>query len=83
MEAGGGGCQTLPPPTWLLIIKGTDIDKSAILEQELHKLAHRYTIDMLNIIQTHLPDILEGIAAGLRQKADKKRKEELLNAKKN
>jgi hypothetical protein len=38
---------------------------------------------MLNIIQTHLPDILEGIAAGLRQKADKKRKEELLNAKKN
>jgi len=64
-------------------IKGTDIDKSAILEQELHKLAHRYTIDMLNIIQTHLPDILDGIAADLRLKADKKRKEELLNAKKN
>ena len=64
-------------------IKGTDIDKSAILEQELHNLAHRYTIEMLNIIQTHLPDILDGIAADLRLQADKKRKEELLNAKKN
>jgi len=62
-------------------IKGTDIDTSAILEKELQNLAHNYTIDMINIIQVYLPSILDGIAADLRMKADKKYKEELLNGK--
>jgi len=64
-------------------IKGTDIDTSAILEKELQNLAHNYTIDMINIIQVYLPSILDGIAADLRMKADKKYKEELLNGKNN
>jgi len=62
-------------------IKGTDIDTSAILEKELQNLAHNYTIDMINIIQVYLPSILDGIAADLRMKTDKKYKEELLNGK--
>jgi hypothetical protein len=62
-------------------IKGTDIDTSAILEKELQNLAHNYTIDMINIMQVYLPAILDGIAADLRMKADKKYKEELLNGK--
>jgi len=62
-------------------VKGTDIDTTAILEKELQNLAHNYTIDMINIIQVYLPSILDGIAADLRMKTDKKYKEELLNGK--
>jgi len=64
-------------------VKGTDIDHSKLLEQELQKLAHNYAIDMLNIMQQYLPAVLDGIAADLRMKADKKYKEELLNGKNN
>ena len=64
-------------------VKGTDIDHSKLLEQELQKLAHNYAIDMLNIMQQYLPAVLDGIAADLRMKADKKYKEELLNGKSN
>ena len=51
-------------------IKGTDIDHSKLLEQELQKLAHNYAIEMANILQTYLPSILDGIAAELRSKTD-------------
>jgi len=59
-------------------IKGTDIDHSKLLEQELQKLAHNYAIDMLNIMQQYLPAVLDGIAADLRLKADKEYKCKLL-----
>ena len=51
-------------------IKGTDIDHSKLLEQELQKLAHNYAIEMTNILQMYLPSILDGIAAELRLKTD-------------
>ena len=59
-------------------IKGTDIDTTAILEQELQTLAHNYAIDMINIMQVYLPAILDGVAADLRMKADEKYKCKLL-----
>lgn len=59
-------------------IKGTDIDHSKLLEQELQKLAHNYAIEMANILQTYLPAILDGIAAELRMKADESYKCKLL-----
>ena len=60
-------------------IKGTDIDTSYIMEQELEKLAHKFVIDSIYIIQAYLPEILDGVVTDLKLKADQKYKEELLN----
>ena len=59
-------------------IRGTDIDSMAILEQELKILMHKSTLDMIKLIESRLPDILEGIAAELRLQSDEKIKCELL-----
>ena len=60
-------------------IKGTDIDTSYIIEQELEKLAHKFVIDSIYIIQAYLPEILDGVVTELKLKTDKKYKEQLLN----
>ena len=60
-------------------IKNTDIDTSYIIEQELEKLAHKFVIDSIYIIQAYLPEILDGVVTDLKLKADQKYKEELLN----
>jgi hypothetical protein len=60
-------------------IKGTDIDTSYIMEQELEKLAHKFVIDSIYIIQAYLPEILDGVVTDLKLKTDQKYKEELLN----
>src|SRR5210317_498975 len=60
-------------------IKGTDIDTSYIMEQELEKLAHKFMIDSVYIIQAYLPEILDGVVTDLKLKTDQKYKEELLN----
>ena len=59
-------------------VKGTEIDSMAILEQELKILMHKSTLDMIKLIESRLPDILEGIAAELRLQSDEKIKCELL-----
>ena len=59
-------------------MKGTNIDVSKLLEQELQNLAHNYAIEMANILQTYLPAILEGVASELRMKADHSYKCKLL-----
>ena len=46
------------------------IDHSALLQAELTKLAHRNSIELINILQDYLPAILDGVAADLRQKSD-------------
>ena len=55
-------------------IKGTDIDTMDILEGELANLGHKYALEMVSIIESYLPQILEGIAADIRLKADSKYK---------
>lgn len=60
-------------------IKNTDIDTSYIIEQELEKLAHKFVIDSIYIIQAYLPEILDGVVTDLKLKTDQKYKEELLN----
>ena len=60
-------------------IKGTDIDTKYIMENELEKLAHKFMVDSISILQAYLPQILEGVAADLRLQVDKKYKEEILN----
>ena len=55
-------------------IKGTDIDHTALLEAEMSKIAHQFAIQMTFVMQKHLPQILEGLAADIRLKADKEYK---------
>ena len=59
-------------------IKGTDIDHTALLEAEMSKIAHQFAIQMTFVMQKHLPQILEGLAADIRLKADKEYKCKLL-----
>ena len=59
-------------------IKGTDIDHTALLEAEMSKIAHQFALQMTYVMQKHLPQILEGLAADIRLKADNKSKCKLL-----
>ena len=59
-------------------IKGTDIDHSALLEAEMSKIAHQFALQMTFVMQKHLPQILEGLAADIRLQADNKYKCKLL-----
>ena len=60
-------------------IKVSNIDTSYIMEQELEKLAHKFMIDSVIILQAYLPQIIDGVAADLRLKLDEKYKEQILN----
>ena len=59
-------------------VNGTDIDVNALMTYELEKLAHKYSIEMVSILQAYLPAILDGVMADLRLQADEKYKCALL-----
>ena len=44
----------------------------------MHKLANQFSLEMVDVLEKHLPNILESMAADLRLKADSKYKCELL-----
>ena len=58
-------------------IQGNNVDTS-VLEGELQRIMHLYALDMIDVIEKHLPNILEGIAADIRMKADSEYKCSLL-----
>ena len=58
-------------------ISGNNVDTS-VLEGELQRLMHLYALEMVDVIEKHLPNILESLAADIRLKADSKYKCELL-----
>ena len=58
-------------------VQGNNVDTS-VLEGELERLMHLYALDMIDVIEKHLPDILEGLAADIRMKADSEYKCSLL-----
>ena len=58
-------------------ISGNNLETS-VLEGELQRLAHLYALEMVDVIEKHLPSILESLAADIRLKADSKYKCELL-----
>ena len=65
----------------ILIIQETnseEIDASKVMEVELERLAHKYSIEVIGVMQQFLPAILDKIASDLRQEADKKYKCKLL-----
>tara|TARA_Y100000114_G_scaffold58578_1_gene53602 strand:+ start:464 stop:799 length:336 start_codon:yes stop_codon:yes gene_type:complete len=55
-------------------IKGTDIDHSKILEQELSHLGHKFAIEMIGVLQSHLPYIMESVMTELKLELDKTQK---------
>ena len=65
----------------ILIIQETnseEIDASKVMEVELERLAHKYSIEVIGVMQEFLPAILDKIASDLRQEADKRYKCKLL-----
>ena len=53
---------------------GENIDHSKLLEQEMNKLMHSVTIEMVSILQQHLPYIMDGVMTELRLELDKTHK---------
>jgi len=58
-------------------ISGNNVDTS-VLEAEMNKLAYQFSLEMVDVLEKHLPNILESLAAEIRLKADSKYKCELL-----
>ena len=58
-------------------ISGNGVDMS-VLEFEMQKLAYNFALEMTDVLEKHLPNILESIAADIRLKADSKYKCALL-----
>ena len=52
-------------------IQGNDMDHTEVFTNELNSLIHTFSIDMIDIIMEHMPNILDSISAELRQEADK------------
>ena len=55
-------------------VNGTNVDVNALMTYELERLAHKYSIEMVSILQAYLPAILDGVMSELRLEADKKYK---------
>ena len=58
-------------------IQGNNVDTS-VLEAELSRLAYNMSLEMVSILEEHLPYILEGIAKEIKMKADSEYKCSLL-----
>ena len=52
-------------------IKGTDLDEGAIMNAETQKLLHTMSLEIIQVVFNNMPNILDGIAADMRLKADK------------
>lgn len=61
-----------------VITNADKIDHSKLMEAELEKLAHQFSIEMVGVMQEYLPAILDGVMADMRLKYDSKYKCELL-----
>jgi len=55
-------------------IQGNEMDHTEVFTNELNNLIHTFSVDMIDIIMEHMPNILDSISAELRQEADKKYK---------
>ena len=55
-------------------INGENVDHSKLLEQELSNMSHQFALEMMSILQKHLPYIMNGVMTELRLELDKKHK---------
>ena len=59
-------------------IDKTNVDTTALMEQELHRLVYVMINEFSGVLQSHLPNILDGLASEIRQQNDKEFKCALL-----
>ena len=57
-----------------VITNSKDIDHGKLLEQEMSKMGHQFALQMVSILQQHLPYIMEGVMTELRLELDKTHK---------
>ena len=57
-----------------VIQNNKDIDHSKLLEAELSKMMHSVSIEMVSILQKHLPYIMDGVMTELKLELDKTHK---------
>ena len=50
-------------------VSGNGVDMS-VLENEMQKLAYTFALEMTDVLEKHLPQILEGLAPEIRMNAD-------------
>ena len=55
-------------------INGENVDHAKLLEQEMNRLMHIVSIEMVSILQQHLPYIMDGVMTELRLELDKTHK---------
>ena len=55
-------------------IQGNEMDHAEVFTNELNTLIHQFSLDMIDIIVEHMPNILDSISAELRKEADQKYK---------
>ena len=53
------------------VIKATDLDEGAIMNAETQRLLHTMSLEIIQVVFNNMPNILDGIAADMRLKADK------------
>ena len=51
-------------------LQGNSVD-SSVFEAEMQRVGHRYSLEMISVLQKYLPSMLDSISAELRAKADK------------
>ena len=51
-------------------VQGNSVD-SSVFEAEMQRVGHRYSLEMISVLQKYLPSMLDSISAELRAKADK------------
>ena len=62
-----------------VITNSKDIDHGKLLEQEMSKMGHQFALQMVSILQQHLPYIMDNMMTELRLELDKTHKCLLLN----
>ena len=51
-----------------------EIDHGKLLEQEMSKMGHQFALQMVSILQQHLPYIMDGVMTELKLELDKTHK---------
>jgi hypothetical protein len=59
-------------------VDGNSVDKTALMEQELHRIVYAMINEFSGVLQKHLPNVLDSLASEIRQKNDKEFKCALL-----
>ena len=57
-----------------VITNSKDIDHGKLLEQEMSKMGHEFALQMVSVLQKHLPYIMDGVMTELKLELDKTHK---------